>query len=97
MVNHLFFFSPNTGITTRREVCSIMGINEAGDESTYLGLPSTLGRNKNVILGYLKERMRQRIQRWEGRYVSKGGKEVLNKSVAQALPSYAMNVFFTVG
>lgn len=87
------FFSPNTDTNTRSEVCSIMGINEAGPDSTYLGLPSTLGRNKSVMLGYLKERMRQRIQRWEGKYISKGGKEVLIKSVAQSLPSYAMNVF----
>lgn len=52
------FFSPNTDANIRREICSIMRINEAGDESTYLGLPSTLGRNKSVILDYLKERMR---------------------------------------
>ncbi|XP_074374218.1 putative mitochondrial protein AtMg00310 [Apium graveolens] len=70
-----------------------MGINKAGVDSTYLVLPSTLGRNKTVILGYLKEHMRQKIQKWEGKYVSKGGKEVLIKSVAQSLPSYAMNVF----
>lgn len=37
--------------------------------------------------------MTKRIQGWEGRWLSKGGKEILIKSVAQTLPSYAMNVF----
>lgn len=87
------FFSPNTKEEDRNSICSVMGINEAGEDSMYLGLPSTLGRNKTVVLGYLKERMRQRIQRWEGRFISKSGKEVLIKTVAQALPNYAMNVF----
>lgn len=70
-----------------------MGINEARENSTYLGLPSIMGRNKSVLLGFVKEKMRQRIQRWEGKYISKSGKEILLKSIAQSLPCYAMNVF----
>lgn len=87
------FFSTNTEASMKSKVSSILGINEAGEYSTYLGLPSTLGRNKSVILGYLKDRMSQRIQRWEGRCVSKAGKELLIKTVVQAVPNYAMNVF----
>ncbi|XP_060972136.1 uncharacterized mitochondrial protein AtMg00310-like [Cannabis sativa] len=70
-----------------------MGIAEAGENSFYLGLPNTLGRNKTSMLGFLKDKMRKRIQSWEGRFLSKVGKELLIKSVAQSLPSYAMNVF----
>lgn len=68
-------------------------MTEAGVDSTYLGLPSILGRNKSVVFGYIKEKMRQKIQSWEGKYISKAGKELLIKTVAQSLPSYAMNVF----
>lgn len=87
------FFSSNTEVGMRLRVCSVLGVNEAGESSTYLGLPNILGRNKSVLLGYLKEKMRQRIQRWEGSFISKAGEELLIKIVAQSLPCYAMNVF----
>ncbi|XP_060965604.1 uncharacterized protein LOC133034522 [Cannabis sativa] len=87
------FFSPNTSPEDRNKICTIMGINEAGENSFYLGLPNTLGRNKTALLGFLKDKMRKKIQSWEGRFLSKAGKELLIKTVAQSLPSYAMNVF----
>ena len=70
-----------------------MDIHEADDNCTYLGLPNMLGRNKSALLGYLKDCLRQRIQEWEGHFLSKVGKEILLKPVAQALPNYAMSVF----
>ncbi|XP_062089022.1 uncharacterized protein LOC133795584 [Humulus lupulus] len=87
------FYSRNTSIQVRDTICGDMGIHEADDNSTYLGLPNILGRNKSVILGYLKDRIRIRIQNWESRFLSKAGKEILLKTVAQALPNYAMSVF----
>ncbi|KAM6582578.1 hypothetical protein CsatB_009580 [Cannabis sativa] len=70
-----------------------MGMVEAGDNSFYLGLPCILGRNKKAILGFLQEKMKKKIFTWESRFLSRAGKEVLLKSVAQALPCYAMSVF----
>uniref|UniRef100_A0A803QIF3 Reverse transcriptase zinc-binding domain-containing protein n=1 Tax=Cannabis sativa TaxID=3483 RepID=A0A803QIF3_CANSA len=65
----------------------------AGEGSLYLGLPSTLSRNKSAVLGYLKERVRKKVEGWEMKFLSRAGKEVLIKTVAQSLPSYAMSVF----
>uniref|UniRef100_A0A803NHM6 Reverse transcriptase zinc-binding domain-containing protein n=1 Tax=Cannabis sativa TaxID=3483 RepID=A0A803NHM6_CANSA len=65
----------------------------ADDRSMYLGLPSTMGRNKSAVLGYLKDRLRKKLQGWDSKVLSRAGKEVLIKVVAQAFPSYAMNVF----
>ncbi|XP_030483709.2 uncharacterized protein LOC115700281 [Cannabis sativa] len=87
------FFSANTGVDVRARICSILKVQEARETSTYLGLPNILGRNKNVLLGFLKEKMRKKIQSWEGKFLSKAGKELLLKTMAQSLPSYAMNVF----
>ncbi|KAM6574738.1 hypothetical protein CsatA_023065 [Cannabis sativa] len=71
----------------------MLGVNEAGGDSTYLGLPNIVGHNKTALLGFLKGKMRKRIQGWEGRLLSRPRKELLIKTVAQSLPSYAMNVF----
>ncbi|XP_062103848.1 uncharacterized protein LOC133814961 [Humulus lupulus] len=87
------FFSSNTSSDMRHIICQRMGILEAGDHSMYLGLPNTMGRNKSAILGFLKERIRSRIQSWDGKLLSRAGKEVLLKTVVQSLPNYAMNVF----
>lgn len=43
--------------------------------TTYLDLPSIIGRNKNVVLGYLKERMQKKIEGYDKKLLSKGGKE----------------------
>uniref|UniRef100_A0A803P6Q0 Reverse transcriptase domain-containing protein n=1 Tax=Cannabis sativa TaxID=3483 RepID=A0A803P6Q0_CANSA len=87
------FFSPNIAYDEKVTICAMMGINEAGDNSFYLGLLNILGRNKTALLGFLKDRMRKKIQSWEVRFLSKAGKELLIKTVAQSLPSYTMNIF----
>lgn len=70
-----------------------MRFHEANENSKYLGLPSIIGRKKTAIMGYLKERLQERIQGWDKKLLSKGGKKILIKAVAQTLPNYAMNVF----
>ncbi|GAB2302403.1 hypothetical protein Dimus_039082 [Dionaea muscipula] len=56
----------------------------------YLGLPADLGSSKVQALSYIKERLEQRIQAWQARFLSLAGKETLIKSVALAIPSYVM-------
>uniref|UniRef100_A0A803QCK5 Reverse transcriptase domain-containing protein n=1 Tax=Cannabis sativa TaxID=3483 RepID=A0A803QCK5_CANSA len=87
------FFSNNITVAVHDRLCGLMRLNAASDDSFYLGLPSIMGRNKNAILGFLKEKLKKKIFSWETKFLSKAGKEVLIKSVAQALPNYAMSVF----
>ncbi|XP_030483598.2 uncharacterized protein LOC115700175 [Cannabis sativa] len=85
--------SGNIEMVLRNQLCSLLEITVVEEGSFYLGLPSTLSQNKTMILGYLRDKVRNRLKTWEGRFLFKGGKEVLIKSVVQAFPSYAMNVF----
>uniref|UniRef100_A0A803NMT2 DUF4283 domain-containing protein n=1 Tax=Cannabis sativa TaxID=3483 RepID=A0A803NMT2_CANSA len=87
------FYSINTSEATRMHLNHVLQMRQANENSTYLGLPSTMGRNKTDVLGYLKDRVRKRLQGWEGTFLSRAGKEILVKTVAQTLPSYAMSVF----
>uniref|UniRef100_A0A803QQJ5 Reverse transcriptase n=1 Tax=Cannabis sativa TaxID=3483 RepID=A0A803QQJ5_CANSA len=87
------FFSCNTQLGVRALICQRMGIQEAGENSLYLGLPCIIGRNKNAVFGFVKDKVCKRILNWEGRFLSKASKELLLKTVAQAIPNHAMSVF----
>lgn len=83
----------NVILDNRWLVCQQLKMGEANETSKYLGLPNLLGRMKSNLLGYPKEKFKNKIRSWDNKFVSKLGKEMLIKTVAQALPSYAMSVF----
>jgi hypothetical protein len=59
----------------------------------YLGLPVFVGKSKTKVFAYLKERIWNRILGWKEKMLSRAGKEVLIKAVAQAIPTFAMGCF----
>lgn len=87
------FFSKNTPNSLKIALCHKLKFKEASDQSMYLGLPNTMGKNISSLFGFLKDRLQNRIQGWDTKTLSKGGKEILLITVAQTLPSYAMGVF----
>ena len=86
-------FSPNTPAGKRVEVMQALDIQRETMNERYLGLPVYVGRSKSNVFGYLKERIWKRIQGWKERMLSKAGKEVMIKAVAQAIPTFAMGCF----
>lgn len=52
-----------------------------------------MGQSRTKTFAYLKDRVWKRIQGWKEKLLSKAGKEVLIKAVAQAIPTYAMSCF----
>ena len=60
---------------------------------SYLGLPTLVGRTKYHTFSYLIDRIWKKLQGWKGKMLSKAGKEVLIKAVAQSIPTYTMSVF----
>lgn len=59
----------------------------------YLGLPEKICGSKKQVFAFIQDRLQNRINSWSAKLLSKGGKEVLIKSVAQALPTYVMSCF----
>ena len=59
----------------------------------YLGLPALVGADRSDCFENFIERIIQRINGWKEKQLSIGGKEILLKAVAQAIPVYAMSVF----
>ena len=66
--------------------------NEALSEK-YLGVPSDVGTATNGAFKYLKDRVWSRVEGWLEQCLSAGGKEILIKAVAQAVPTYSMSYF----
>ncbi|XP_074378563.1 uncharacterized protein LOC141720107 [Apium graveolens] len=57
------FYSCNTDDQTKNEVKSVLGFNEADEDTTYLGLPNTMMRKKTAVLGDKKKGIHQKS--WE--------------------------------
>lgn len=52
-----------------------------------------IGRSKKQVFEFVKEKMKYKVQNQKNKMLSSGGKEVLLKSVAMALPVYCMSCF----
>nr|DAD30368.1 TPA_asm: hypothetical protein HUJ06_009219 [Nelumbo nucifera] len=76
------FFSSNVPQDVKARVTSVLGVVNPINTGRYLGLPSLIGR-KN----------KERLQDWKSKLLSCAGKEILIKSMAQAVPSYCMSTF----
>ncbi|KAL5544504.1 hypothetical protein UlMin_008288 [Ulmus minor] len=59
----------------------------------YLGLPTFSMRNKRFQFGYIRDKVVKKLQGWKEMFFSQGGKEILIKSVVQAIPTYIMSCF----
>jgi hypothetical protein len=87
------FFSPNTNALLRAEICETLHIDTEALSDKYLGLPALVGADRSDCFLHFVERIIQRINGWKEKILSIGGKEILLKAVAQAIPVYAMSVF----
>ncbi|XP_050233408.1 uncharacterized protein LOC126681895 [Mercurialis annua] len=74
-------------------IARVLSVQVVVNQGKYLGLPSLIGRNKRQIFQFIKERIWQKMKGWSAKFLSRSGKEVLIKSIAQAIPNYIMNVF----
>ena len=71
-----------------------LGIHKKGGMGMYLGLWEKICGSKRQVFAFLRDRLNEGINSWSVKFLSKGGKEVLLKSVAQVLPTYVMSCFF---
>ena len=58
-----------------------------------MGLLSLVGKNKRNTFNDFKEKLSKKLAGWKEKLLSKAGKEVLIKAVAQAIPTYTMSCF----
>ncbi|WVZ55127.1 hypothetical protein U9M48_005830 [Paspalum notatum var. saurae] len=86
-------FSPNTSEQVRQHIIVELGIKQLTNNERYLGLPVYIGKSKKKMFEYIKQKVWNRIHGWQEKLLSKAGKEIMIKAVAQAIPTYAMSCF----
>ena len=59
----------------------------------YLGLPMPNGKSKVGTFKELQERITKRVLGWKEKFISNAGREILIKTMAQAIPTYSMSLF----
>ena len=89
----IFFFSSNTPPGIQIAIKQLLGVPAIHQYEKYLGLPALVGRAKKQSFIYLKERVWKKLQGWKEKILSQVGREVLIKSVIQAIPTYKMSCF----
>jgi hypothetical protein len=87
------FFSNNTHVDAKVEACEALNIMTESLSDKYLGLSAMVGADRSDCFRHLIDRVNSRINGWKEKLLSMGGKEILIKSIAQAIPVYAMMVF----
>ena len=65
MAKSSIFFSPNTRVHTREEICNTLDIFTEALSDKYLGLPSMVGVDKSDCFQHLVDTVYQRIKGWK--------------------------------
>ncbi|XP_048502752.1 uncharacterized protein LOC125498565 [Beta vulgaris subsp. vulgaris] len=87
-ISHLLFADDSLLFTrATRQECAVE------KHEKYLGIPSISGRSKRAVFDSLLDRIWKKLQGWKEKYLSRAGKEILLKSVIQAIPTYLMGVY----
>ena len=74
---------------------NILGVKKVDRFESYLKLPTLVGCSKYQTSSYFKDNVWKKLQGWKGKILSRVGKEVLIKAVAQLIPTYTMEILWS--
>uniref|UniRef100_A0A803Q7V4 RNase H type-1 domain-containing protein n=1 Tax=Cannabis sativa TaxID=3483 RepID=A0A803Q7V4_CANSA len=86
-------FSPNTSSLDRDIFRDSLNMDNKPFIDKYLGVPQYFSRSKKPSFIFLLQKASSKLSTWNQNLFSRAGKEILLKSVIQAIPSYAMSCF----
>lgn len=86
-------FGDSSPTEVRDAISHTLQISSAGFEDRYLGFPTPDGRMHKGKFQSLQSKMWKRVILWGENFLFSGGKEILIKSVLQAIPVYVMGLF----
>ena len=87
------YFSQNTSMEEKATILEVLGLPSIQCYDTYLGLPAMVGKSGTAAFKGIVDKVWKRLQDWKLKFLSQAGKEILLKSVIQAIPTYCMSIF----
>ena len=87
------YFGSHCPTEIKQKVMDSLNVHNESIHSSYLGMPTYVGQSKMNAFNFITEKVWKRVQGWSDRPLSRDGKEVMIKSVAQAIPTYIMSCF----
>ena len=87
----LVLFGSKVITSTKNALKRSLGITKEDGMGMYLGMPEKICGSKKQVFSFVQERMNNHINSWSAKLLSKRGKKVQIKSVAQAVPTYVMS------
>ncbi|GJU89517.1 reverse transcriptase [Tanacetum coccineum] len=79
-------FSANVEQHVRSRILESLSVREVAYQTKYLGLPSIIDRSKKVVFKSILDRIKRKLRGWKEETLSIARKELLIKSVTQAMP-----------
>ncbi|KAM1884835.1 hypothetical protein ACFX14_037585 [Malus domestica] len=86
-------FSSNLTDHDQQLLALCLGMRRVEFHDKYLGLSVLIQKSKKQSFAYVKDHLWKKLHSWSGGLLSNAGRELLVKTVAQALPIYSMQCF----
>ena len=77
----------------KKDIKRVLGITIEGGMGKYLRLLEQICGSKMKVFSYVQDRLNGCVTLWSARLLSKGGKKLQIKSVAQAVPTFSMSCY----
>lgn len=74
-------------------MCNELNVTEMKGAFKYLGMPLGVRRKKKDAFSFIQDKLWSRLNAWKQRKLSKADKEIIIKTIAQALPTYIMSLY----
>ena len=87
------FFSRNAKEEVKQNIQQMLGARIMTNCEKYLGLPMACGKSKVNTFKEYQEWITKRVIGWKEKFISKAGREILIKNIAQVIPTYTMSLF----
>lgn len=87
------FFRKNTNREVQDQVKCLFEAQIIRHHEKYLKLPPLVGKGKRKVANCIKDLVGRKIAGWKDKLLSNAGREILIKTVAQAMPTYTMSCF----